>query len=194
MVKKSIPVTITKSTDPKYAARFVMSASTPDRVKDTIDPAAYKSNLGKRILALWQHDTDQPFGVWENLKVEGGKLIGDLKTSGTELGKMIAQLIADDIPLGASIGFRGKGEPNKIGGIHFKELDIAECSVVSVPCHPSAYAVAKQFNLDLRSLGIEEDVTATSGQKKPLDGSAVMSRAKAALIAANRANRKSRSR
>jgi len=148
-ITKSFAVTIQKSTNPAFDARFVMSASSPDRVKDTIDPAAYLPNLGKKLIALWQHNSDQPFGYWENLRVEAGKLIGDLKAASTDLGQMIKTLINDDVPLGASIGFRGKGEDNKIGGILFKEVDLLECSIVSVPAHPLAYQTAKRFNFDL---------------------------------------------
>jgi HK97 family phage prohead protease len=125
-IRKHLAATVEKSEAEGFDARFVMSAVTPDRVKDTIDESAYKANLGKKLIALWQHDHDQPMGYWENLRVEAGKLIGDLKVAGTNLGQMIKQLIADGVPLGASIGFRGKGEPNKAGGIHFKELELLE--------------------------------------------------------------------
>ena len=116
--KSRAPVEIIKVEGDDYAARFVMSASSPDRVKDTIDPEAYKPWIGKDLIALWQHDNYQPFGVWQNLQTRANKLIGDLKIASTNLGGMIIELLAADVPLGASIGFRGKGEPNKIGGIH----------------------------------------------------------------------------
>jgi hypothetical protein len=43
MLTKNLPITIEKSANADFDARFVMSAATPDRVKDTISPAAYKS-------------------------------------------------------------------------------------------------------------------------------------------------------
>lgn len=180
MQHKSLDVTIEKAKTPDYDARFVMSAASPDRVKDTIDPEAYKHALGKKLIALWQHDRDQPFGFWHNLRIEAGKLIGDLKASSTNLGQMIKQLIADDVPLGASIGFRGRGEPNKIGGIHFTEMEILECSVVSVPAHPRAVQLAKQFNVTLTS---KED-----GGASAVSGVSVAARKRAvnAIVAAKR--------
>jgi HK97 family phage prohead protease len=177
---KNLIVTIEKSTSADYDARFVMSASSPDRVKDTIDPDAYLPNIGKKIIALWQHDSDKPFGFWHNLRVEAGKMIGDLKVSSTNLGLMIKQLLADDVPLGASIGFRGKGDPNKIGGIHFRELDILECSVVSVPAHPRAMQIAKQFDIDLKSIEVGNGVASDAS-------TAARKRAVTAIIGAKRA-------
>lgn len=181
--EKHFPVQILKASDPAYDARFVMSATTPDRVKDTIDPAAYKANLGKKIIALWQHRSDQPFGYWHNIRVEGTKLLGDLKAAGTNLGLMIKQLINDGVPLGASIGFQGRGEPNKVGGIHFKEIEILECSVVSVPAHPAAMQIAKSFGIDLPSK-VQDDAQGTSARHP--DADRVISEAKAAILRANR--------
>lgn len=153
--KHYLPVKIEKAAEDGYDARFVMSASTPDRVNDTIDPAAYR-NLGPipKLIALWQHKSDQPVGYWHDIKAEGGRLIGKLKLASTNLASMIRQLIDDGVPLGASIGFRGDGEPNKSGGIHFTTLELFECSVVSVPAHPRAVQLAKSFGFDPKDLGI----------------------------------------
>lgn len=149
-VTKHFDVVVEKATDAAYDARFIMSAATPDRVKDTIDPAAYdKATKANKLIALWQHDSTQPIGFWENLRVEKDALIGDLKVAGTNLGMMIKELLAIGTPLGASIGFRGKGEANKHGGIHFKELELLECSVVSVPAHARAMQIAKSFGVSL---------------------------------------------
>jgi HK97 family phage prohead protease len=179
---KSLPVTIEKATG-EYDARFVMSATSPDRVKDTIEASAYTPNLGKRLIALYQHDPDRPIGYWDNLRVESGKLLGDLKVASTNLGLMVKQLIADDVPLGASIGFRGRGEANKAGGVHFKDIELMECSVVSIPAHPKAMQIAKSFGVDL-SNGHAQN--AESGK----DHAAIIKIAKAAILRANRTIRK----
>jgi HK97 family phage prohead protease len=184
-VNKSFDVEIQKAASDEYDARFIMSASTPDRVKDTIDPEAYKSNLGKKLIALYQHDPDRPIGKWENLRVEAGKLIGDLKVASTNLGLMVKQLLADEIPLGASIGFRGKGEANKIGGIHFREIELFECSVVSIPAHPRAMQIAKSFGIDIQSSDVGANSVESDRQPE-----AVLDRAKAAILSANRNLRK----
>lgn len=150
MIVKNLPVLIEKAASADYDARFVMSASAPDRVLDTIDPAAYRSAARqKKLIALWQHDSDRPIGFWTNLKAEQNRLTGDIKFATTPLAQMAKTLINDGVPLAASIGFRGKGEPNKEGGIHFKSIELLECSVVSVPAHPLAQQIAKSFGIDL---------------------------------------------
>ena len=164
MINKKIQVTIQKAENNNYDASFVMSAASPDRVKDTIDPKAYRPFVGKKIIALWQHDSRQPFGFWENLRVRAGKLIGDLKASSTNLGQMIRQLIHDGVPLGASIGFQGTGKPNKIGGIHFTQIELLECSVVSVPANPEAVQTIKSLIRGIASEVDQPAIIADSGK------------------------------
>jgi HK97 family phage prohead protease len=149
MHSKHLPVIIEKAEKSTgYDARFVMSAATPDRVRDTIEPSAYKSAAKvDKLIALWQHDPDRPIGFWTDLKADGDRLTGYIKLAGTNLAQMVKQLIDDGVPLASSIGFRGKGEPNKEGGIHFKSLELLECSIVSVPAHPRAQQIAKSFGL-----------------------------------------------
>ena len=185
MEEKQIPVVIEKSNSSGFDAQFVMSATSPDRVKDTIEESAYKPNLGKKLIALWQHNSSQPIGYWENLRVEAGKLIGDLKVSSINLGQMVKQLIADGVPLGASIGFQGNGEQNKQGGIHFREITLLECSVVSVPAHPKAMQIAKSFGFDLHDatkFGLDEGAAASIiGSEKRRKAVAVLTIANATL-------------
>ena len=184
MTTKQMPVTIEKAATDGYDARFIMSAATHDRVNDTIAKDAYRSNVGKKIICLYQHDPDKPMGYWENVKMVGDKLVGDLKIASTNLGLMIKQLIADDVPLGASIGFRGAGQQNKDGGVHFTKVDIFETSVVSIPAHPRAMQIAKSFGLEEfiepQSSGNDED--AASG--KNLEE--ILLKSRSATLAANK--------
>lgn len=179
-------VLIEKADLADFDARFVMSAGSPDRVNDTIEPDAYKSaEKQRKLIALWQHKADQPIGFWSNLKAEGDRLLGYLKISNTNLGQMIKQLIADGVPLGASIGFRGAGEPNKKGGIHFKTIELMECSVVSIPAHPRAMQIAKQFSLE----EFVEGGPSVQGDEQPASGpnaDEIIGKAKSAILAANR--------
>lgn len=179
MQTKSIDVLIEKGED-GFDARFVLSATTPDRVKDTIAAAAYKPYLGKELIALWAHDHTQPVGVWKNLRMQGTKLIGDLKLASIALGDMIKELMAAGVPLGASIGFRGKGSENDFGGIHFEAIDLLETSIVAVPMHPSAMQIAKSYGYDL---GLTLKQVAPDRQM-PKAESDVMKKATSAVAAA----------
>ena len=188
-MNKQISVDICKAQTSGYDATFVMSASSPDRVNDTIAPAAYKSAIGGKLIALWQHKQDSPIGFWENLRQEGDKLIGDLRVASTNLGKMVKQLIADGVPVGASIGFTGEGKRNEKGGVHFTSLKLLECSVVSIPAHPRAMQIAKSFDLeefiDSDQSSVEVDDNSASG----VCIESTIERAKAATLKAQKSIR-----
>jgi HK97 family phage major capsid protein/HK97 family phage prohead protease len=144
---------IEKAAAPEFDARFVLSAASPDRVKDTIDPAAYKPWVGKRLPALLGHERGAVIGYWDQLKVVADTLVGDIKFVSTQLGQMVKTWLAEGVPLGASIGFRGKGTVKEDGGVHFTQLDLGEVSLVTVPAHPRAVQIAKQFGFSLDDAG-----------------------------------------
>jgi HK97 family phage prohead protease len=172
-VTKHLSATVEKS-DGDFDARFVLSAATPDRVRDTIEPSAYTAALRMdKLIALMNHDPDKIIGYWTNLETKADTLRGHLKLASTRLGDMLRELLVSGVPLGASIGFRGKGEPNKAGGVHFKEIELLECSLVATPAHPRAMQIAKHFGIDL---GVESDPT-------PAD---TLQRAKRAILSAQR--------
>lgn len=186
MHTKQLTATIEKAASAEFDARFIMSAATPDRVKDTIEPSAYDSALGiNKLIALFNHDANQPVGFWTGLKREADTLTGQIKFASTNLGRMVKTLIDDGVPLGASIGFRGAGTTNKAGGVHFTSIELLETSIVSTPAHPRAMQIAKQFGI---SLG---PVQAPSSSGVVSDASAhLLDRARAATLAANRTLRK----
>jgi HK97 family phage prohead protease len=177
-------VLVEKAASSEFDARFVMSAGTPDRVKDTIEPAAYDAATKlDKLIALFNHDADKPVGYWTNLKRESDTLTGYIKFASTNLGKMLKQLIDDGVPLGASIGFRGKGVSNKAGGIHFNEIELLETSIVSTPAHPRAMQIAKAYGIELPQVQAGDVRVMSDASAFSID------RAKAAILAANRAIR-----
>ena len=189
--EKHFPVEVKKAASPEFDAEFVLSAATPDRVQDTIDPKAYKPLTRlQKVVALFNHSPDKICGYWSKLKVEGDTLVGQLKLASTELGQMIRALIADGVPLGASIGFRGEGDWNEeTNGIHFTKLDLIETSITPTPAHPRAMQIAKQFGIALPS-SAQDDPSAHVG---PGDvHKDVLAKAKAAILAANQTVRSPR--
>jgi len=153
MVEKRHQATLERGATEGYHATGVLSAAAEDRVGDTIDPAAYHPYIGKRLPALFGHDHEKIIGTWENLRLDGTKLVGDLKLAATGLGKMVQELIAANVPLMNSIGFKATAaEPRKNArGMHFKQIDLYEASVVAVGAHPSAVMIAKSYGLDIES-------------------------------------------
>lgn len=152
-VKLYLPCMVEKANKADYDAKFIMSATSPDRVKDTIAPEAYVGAIAgmKKLIALWLHDQDKPIGYWADLEAKATNLTGYLKLSSTGMGQFVKQLLLDEIPMGASVGFRGKGDWKQDGGIHYTSMNLLECSIVSVPAHPKAVQIAKAYGIDLSS-------------------------------------------
>jgi HK97 family phage prohead protease len=182
----------------EYDATFVVSAATPDRVQDTIEPKAYGPNLHKTLPALFAHDHTKIAGAWHNLRVEGEKLLGDLRLAPTGVGLFIKKLLEGDFPISASIGFSGRGKRNAKGGTHFEEIDLHEVSLVAVPCHASAQrvkALGAECGVDdeviqkfVSPLSVGDDEEAASGRNLE----EILQKSRAATLAANRVIRMKR--
>ena len=134
---------------------FILSDESVDRMGDVIradgwDLASFKKNP----VALFGHSHDQILGVWENVRVEGKKLLGRLKLAkpGTsELVDTVRSLIDQRILKAVSVGFQPiESEPRKSGGGYdFIKSALHEVSVVSVPANPNALAIAKALSPEI---------------------------------------------
>jgi HK97 family phage prohead protease len=194
--KKTFAVGLQKASSEGYDASFVMSSTGLDRDGDRISKAALEAQVGKRPIALWQHRTDQVLGTWENVRLLGNKLVGDLKIAGTNLGMMVKALLADNVPLSASIGFMGTGDyDEERRGINWKEIELLECSVVSVPANADAQRrelaarIAKSFDIDPSVVVDEFEEEPSSKIRKSSDANrtaeAVLANAKRQLAQTN---------
>jgi HK97 family phage prohead protease len=187
----SLPLTLKKSDNPDFDATFIMSAATADRVQDTIDKKAYAKAIEgvDKLIALFNHDSDKIVGFWSDLKTKSDTLQGSIKFFHKDWGAMVKEMLEFGIPLGASIGFQGKGEWNDLGGIHFDEISLMETSIVATPAHPRAMQIAKSFGIDLSSMNISDAdlLSASSGIDKCPDK--IIRDAKLAILQVNKLNR-----
>jgi HK97 family phage prohead protease len=135
---------------------FILSDGSIDRYGDVIEPGGWKlQNFRKNPIALWGHMGVTPIGRWENVRIEGDALRGELKFAepGTSaLIDTVRALFEQKIVRAVSVGFRALEQepldPKKpYDGQRFKEQELLEVSLVSVPANPNAIAIAKQFNL-----------------------------------------------
>lgn len=148
---------------------FVMSDATVDRYGDVVEPSGWKlANFKRNPIALFGHDSSFVIGNWKNLRVEAGKLIGELVMLPAGLSARVDEIrafIEAKMLRAVSVGFRGlKSEPIGNGGIRFTESELVECSVVAIPANPNALQVAKSLNLsrDTQALIFVEPDTATT--------------------------------
>ena len=135
---------------------FVMSDATVDRYGDVIDPDGWRlANFKRNPVALFGHDADAfPIGTWQNVRVEGGKLLGRLELLARGLSARVDEiraLVEAGILRAVSVGFRpikDMLEPiGGTGGIRFKAAELVECSVVNIPANPNALRIAKALQI-----------------------------------------------
>ena len=129
----------------------VMSSAKVDRVGDIIDQAGWElAEFQKNPVMLYNHDHDEPVGVWHDVKVEGGKLVGVPMFHPPEINPFAGKLAAlyEGGWLKAfSVGFRVlEAEPipgNERGGWLIKRAELMECSAVVIPANTDALLGAK---------------------------------------------------
>lgn len=135
---------------------FVLSDATPDRMGDVVEQNGWDLRPFKRNpVALFNHNSNFPLGVWENVRVEGGRLMGRLKLAarGTsaridELISLVDQGILRAVSIGAKVLDSDPIDPKRpYGATRYKRLELLEVSLVSVPANPAALAVARSLNL-----------------------------------------------
>ena len=138
---------------------FVASSDAEDRMGDTIMQEGWDlRNFKKNPIALWAHDHRTPIGVWENVKVEGNKLMARLKMAAPRTSPFIdtlRSLLEQRILRAVSVGFMPLKAPEEIvddkgrptGGLKFTKQELLEISVVSIPANQEALATARAKGL-----------------------------------------------
>jgi HK97 family phage prohead protease len=109
---------------------------------DTIVPGAFAKSLGtgRPVRFLYQHDHRQVLGKALELKEDDRGLYGRFAISKTALGADVRTLLQDGALDSFSIGYRPvEAETDKKAGTRFlKEVELIECSLVSMPMNPQA--------------------------------------------------------
>jgi len=132
---------------------FVLSDATVDRYGDVIEAEGWDLRWFKRNpIALFGHSGDFPIGTWEDVRVEGGKLLGKLKLAAEGTSPRIDELrrlVEQKVLKAVSVGFKPvESEPlGQRGGVRYKKQELLETSLVSVPANPAALAVAKSLHV-----------------------------------------------
>lgn len=113
---------------------------------DVIQPGAFAKTLaehkaaGTSPLMFWQHNPDEPIGVWTDLTEDarGLRVKGRIITD-TSRGRDVHALIRAGAVRGLSIGFRTrKAEQRPSGGRVLKDVQLVEISPVSLPAQRRA--------------------------------------------------------
>src|SRR3954467_14246609 len=139
---------------------FVLSDATKDRMGDIIEPKGWQlDNFKQNPMALFNHNSGFPIGHWENVKVQGGKLVGTLKLAGRGTSDRIDEIISlveQGILRAVSVGFSPiERKPLEDGGgIRYTKQELLETSLVSIPANPAAVQLAKSLNVSDATMGL----------------------------------------
>lgn len=152
---------------------YIMSEGTIDRLGEIIDSRGWSvDNFEKNPVCLFNHDSGFVIGRWHNLRCDDKDMRGrlELAPKGTSARiDEIRKLHAAKILRAVSVGFRAlKKEPMDdrsdpfFGPFRYLKQELIECSLVSIPAHPNALAVAKSLNISPETM---DAVFAGSGKK-----------------------------
>lgn len=113
----------------------------PDQGNDIVAPGAFAKSLANRMpKMLWQHDPDDPIGVWDEAREDdrGLYLKGHLAMK-TRKGAEAFELLRAGAIDGLSIGYRTiEAEMDGKSRRVLKEVELWEVSVVTFPMNESA--------------------------------------------------------
>jgi len=128
-----------------------------DSYQEIVAPKAFRASLAelkakkRRVPVLWQHRSEKPIGVYDELaedetglKVTGRLLIDDVEQAREALALMRAGAVT-----GLSIGYwvRKSSYDEKTGIRTLTQLDLVEVSLVTFPANDEARIDAVKFKL-----------------------------------------------
>lgn len=118
-----------------------------DSYREAVKPGAFSGSLNKRkargVKLLWQHNSDQPIGVWDDLAEDSkglwgrGRLLKDVSPRALEAYGLLKAGALD----GLSIGYRElktEPDPDKPGVTNLLEVDLREISIVTFAANEKA--------------------------------------------------------
>jgi HK97 family phage prohead protease len=157
---------------------FVLSDATRDRMGDIIEPAGWQLDWFRRNpIALFGHNSGFPIGRWQNVRIEGDRLVADLEPAAAGTSARIDEIVSlvrQDILPATSVGFRPiRQEPidpeAPHRGTRFLETELLEASIVSVPANPAALQLARSLHISDDTIRLafgELPVTTPSGTRR----------------------------
>jgi HK97 family phage major capsid protein/HK97 family phage prohead protease len=106
-------------------------------------------------IALWMHDHTMPIGRWEDVQIQGGRLVAKLKLAAqgtSEFIDGIRGLLEQGILKATSVGFRVLDyvEDKKTKELTVTKAELREISIVTVPADPGALRAMQNLSAEVR--------------------------------------------
>jgi hypothetical protein len=131
-----------------------------DLGRDAVMPGAFRASLRRRgaagVKMLFQHDPNQPIGVWLDIREDGeGLLVKGRLTTDVARAREVLSLMRAGALDGLSIGYRTvRGRTDARTGVRqLFEVDLWEISVVTFPMLPEARVSAVKAARAARAAG-----------------------------------------
>ena len=130
-----------------------------DLGNDIIEKGAFMRSLrrkgAKKIKMLYQHDTKEPIGVFDQVKEDDdGLYVKGRLAMGTRKGREVYELMKMGAIDGLSVGYRvdakGYEYDKRKRTRNLKEVDLMEISAVTFPMNPSARIQAVKSDMTVR--------------------------------------------
>lgn len=157
---KSVPLELKKEPDEDgsfegYASVF----GVVDQGMDVVERGAFRKSLGsgRKVKMLWQHDVQQPIGVWDMIEEnERGLYVKGRLSKDVGKGREAMALLRMGALDSMSIGYRTIEAVPEAGGRVRKliELDLFEVSLVTFPMNEDATVT------DVKSIRTEREFEA----------------------------------
>jgi len=148
ILHKSIELELKSLSDKGNFSGYGSVFNVIDKGGDIVAPGAFAESLakwaksGRSVPVLWQHQTDQPIGAWDNLKEDDHGLMGEasLWLDEAPYARLAHKGMQTKTITGLSIGYRVKDySVNKDTGVYtLQKLDLVEISVVTNPMNDDA--------------------------------------------------------
>lgn len=148
ILHKAVELELKSLTDKGQFSGYGSVFNVVDKGGDIVAPGAFGESLskwkksGRTVPVLWQHQTDQPIGAWDNLKEDDHGLLGDasLWLDEAPYARLAHKGMSTKTITGLSIGYRVKDySVNQETGVYtLQKLDLVEISVVTNPMNEDA--------------------------------------------------------
>ncbi|MEO0586043.1 MAG: HK97 family phage prohead protease, partial [Planctomycetota bacterium] len=135
----------------------VMSTPALDRYGERVDPAAFGKRMEAFLAAprlLFNHDHDRPIGRWENVRATSGGLTGTAIFDTSPEGELRFNQILEGSLNSFSVAWlthawEMRDEQDDDGTTRrvrvFTDVELLECSLVTIPANPEALIRAASF-------------------------------------------------
>jgi HK97 family phage prohead protease len=127
--------------DARTVEGFASVFNNLDSYSDIVMPGAFAKSIAKRKpVMLWQHNSDKPIGVWDEMEEQKKGLYVKGRILDTSLGDDAYKLVKAGAITGMSIGYAArKWETDTDKGIRkLTEIDLYEVSLVTFPANEKA--------------------------------------------------------